>query len=49
MNVTHLTRLVISLDNCWFRKKSKRMKKMEQDGVWGVLPYPFKLEYLGKC
>lgn len=45
MNVTHLARLVKSLDNCWFWKKKGKEKKM----TWKVLgdirnelPYPFK-------
>lgn len=53
MNVTHLARLVKSLENCWFKKKNENEKKKM---TWKVLndfgselPYPFKLEFCGKC
>lgn len=45
MNVIHLARLEMSLDNCWFEKKGKDKKIMTWK-VWGdiesKLPYPFK-------
>lgn len=36
MNVTHLARLVNSLDNCWFKKKKSKRKKKGPGRCGGV-------------